>query len=66
MAYFLFARAISAGRPIRLFGNGTLLRDFTYIDDIVAGVLAALDRPLTWGTARRTGSTTSATTGRSR
>ncbi|BBK41232.1 NAD-dependent epimerase [Allostella vacuolata] len=49
MAYFLFARAISAGRPIRLFGNGTLLRDFTYIDDIVAGVLAALDRPLTWG-----------------
>ena len=49
MAYFLFARAISAGRPIRLFGNGTLLRDFTYIDDIVAGVLAALDRPLAWG-----------------
>lgn len=49
MAYFLFARAILEGRPIRLFGNGTLLRDFTYVDDIVAGVLAALDRPLDWG-----------------
>jgi len=49
MAYFLFARAILEGRPIRLFGNGELLRDFTYVDDIVAGVLAALDRPLDWG-----------------
>ncbi|BBK30117.1 UDP-glucuronate 4-epimerase [Stella humosa] len=49
MAYFLFARAISEGRPIRLFGNGTLLRDFTHVDDVVAGVLAALDRPLPWG-----------------
>jgi UDP-glucuronate 4-epimerase len=45
MAYWMFARAILAGEPIRLFDGGTLRRDFTYIDDIVAGVLGALDRP---------------------
>ncbi len=45
MAYFLFARAIRDGRPITLFDGGRLQRDFTYIDDIVAGVLAVLDRP---------------------
>ena len=44
MAYFLFAEAIMAGRPITLFENGELRRDFTFIDDIVVGVLAALDR----------------------
>jgi UDP-glucuronate 4-epimerase len=53
MAYFLFARAISEGRPIRLFGNGALLRDFTHVDDIAAGVLAALDRPMPWGAGPR-------------
>jgi len=50
MAYFLFARAIRAGRPITLFDGGRLLRDFTYIDDIVRGVIASFDRPPT-GTA---------------
>ena len=45
MAYYLFAKAIVAGEPISLFDNGTLRRDFTYIDDIVAGVLGAADRP---------------------
>ena len=45
MAAWLFAEAILAGRPIRLFNRGVMQRDFTYIDDIVAGVLAALDRP---------------------
>jgi len=45
MAYWLFARAILAGEPITVFDGGTLRRDFTYIDDIVAGVLGALDRP---------------------
>jgi UDP-glucuronate 4-epimerase len=45
MAPMLFARAILEGRPIRLYNGGDMLRDFTYIDDIVAGVLAALDRP---------------------
>lgn len=45
MAYFLFADAIMNGRPIRVFNHGAMSRDFTYIDDIVSGVLAALDRP---------------------
>lgn len=45
MAAFLFADAIMAGQPIRVFNAGEMQRDFTYIDDIVAGVLAALDRP---------------------
>ena len=45
MAYFLFAEALREGRPVRLFNEGRMARDFTYIDDIVAGVLAALDRP---------------------
>jgi UDP-glucuronate 4-epimerase len=45
MAAFLFTRAILAGDPIRVFNNGEMWRDFTYIDDIVAGVIAALDRP---------------------
>ncbi len=46
MAAYLFADAITAGRPIRVFNFGRMRRDFTYIDDIVAGVLAALDRPV--------------------
>ena len=45
MAAYLFADAITAGRPITLYNRGEMERDFTYIDDIVAGVLAALDRP---------------------
>ncbi len=45
MAAYVFADAILAGRPVRLFNDGRLRRDFTYIDDVVAGVLAALDRP---------------------
>jgi len=45
MAYWLFARAILAGEPIQVFAGGTPRRDFTYIDDIVTGVLGALDRP---------------------
>ncbi|GAC1345860.1 MAG: NAD-dependent epimerase [Acetobacteraceae bacterium] len=45
MAYYSFAEAIMAGTPITLYENGRLKRDFTYIDDIVAGVLACLDRP---------------------
>ncbi len=53
MAYFGFAEAIMAGRPITLYEGGTLRRDFTYIDDIVAGVLGALDRPPPAGAAPR-------------
>ena len=45
MAVWLFTAAILEGRPIRLFNGGALTRDFTYIDDIIAGVLAALDAP---------------------
>jgi UDP-glucuronate 4-epimerase len=45
MAAYLFADAITAGRPITLYNRGEMERDFTYIDDIVAGVIAALDRP---------------------
>jgi UDP-glucuronate 4-epimerase len=45
MAPILFARAIAAGEPIRVFNHGEMWRDFTYIDDIVDGVLRALDRP---------------------
>ncbi|MBU6199277.1 MAG: NAD-dependent epimerase/dehydratase family protein [Xanthomonadaceae bacterium] len=43
MAPLLFSRAILAGRPIEVFNNGKMRRDFTHIDDIVAGVLGALD-----------------------
>lgn len=49
MAAFLFADAILEGRPIRVFNHGNMARDFTYIDDIVDGILAALDRPATPG-----------------
>ena len=45
MAYFSFAEAILAGTPITLFDGGRLKRDFTYIDDIVMGILGCLDRP---------------------
>jgi UDP-glucuronate 4-epimerase len=45
MALFKFTEAILAGRPIDVFGEGKMSRDFTYIDDIVDGVVAALDRP---------------------
>ena len=45
MAYYSFTRAISEGRPIRIFNRGEMWRDFTYIDDIVQGVLRALQRP---------------------
>ncbi len=45
MAYYSFARAIVERTPITLYDEGRLRRDFTYIDDIVAGVLGCLDRP---------------------
>jgi UDP-glucuronate 4-epimerase len=43
MAAWIFARKILAGEPIDVFNEGKMHRDFTYIDDIVAGVLGALD-----------------------
>ncbi len=45
MAPILFATAIAKGEPIRVFNHGDMHRDFTYIDDVVDGVLRALDRP---------------------
>jgi UDP-glucuronate 4-epimerase len=45
MAPMLFAKAITANEPIKVFNRGEMWRDFTYVDDIVAGVLKALDRP---------------------
>jgi len=47
MAPMLFARAILAGEPIKVFNNGKMQRDFTYIDDIVEGVLRCCDKPAT-------------------
>jgi UDP-glucuronate 4-epimerase len=44
MAAFLFTRAILAGEPISVFNHGEMWRDFTYVDDIVAGILAAVAR----------------------
>jgi UDP-glucuronate 4-epimerase len=44
MAYFSFAKAILEGRPIDVFNHGNMQRDFTYIDDIVEGVIRVLDR----------------------
>ena len=45
MAMWIFARALFAGEPLPLFNRGEMRRDFTYIDDIVTGVLACLDGP---------------------
>jgi UDP-glucuronate 4-epimerase len=45
MAMWLFTDAILKGEPIRVFNNGDMRRDFTYIDDIVSGIVACLDNP---------------------
>jgi UDP-glucuronate 4-epimerase len=45
MAYFSFTQKILAGQPIEVFGEGKMARDFTYIDDIVDGVIGTLDNP---------------------
>ncbi len=45
MALFIFTRNISEGRPIEVYNNGHMKRDFTYVDDIVSGVVATLDNP---------------------
>ena len=43
MAMYIFCKAISEGKPIPVFNQGDMFRDFTYVDDIVAGVIASLD-----------------------
>jgi UDP-glucuronate 4-epimerase len=52
MAVWSFTRKILAGEPIEVFGGGAMSRDFTYIDDIVDGVVGVLDRPPARGEAR--------------
>lgn len=47
MALFKFADAMRAGRPIDVYNHGKMIRDFTYIDDIVEGVIRVLDKPAT-------------------
>ena len=53
MAAFLFAKRIVAGEPIAVFNHGAMRRDFTYIDDIVDGILAAMRPPPTGAPAHR-------------
>jgi UDP-glucuronate 4-epimerase len=45
MALFIFTKAILEGTPIEVFNHGKMRRDFTYIDDIVEGIIRVLDRP---------------------
>ena len=45
MAMWIFAAAISAGQPIKLFNHGKMRRDFTYIDDVVQAVVRLIDKP---------------------
>ncbi len=47
MALFLFTKAILAGQPIQVFNNGEMVRDFTFVDDIVESMLRVLDKPAT-------------------
>jgi UDP-glucuronate 4-epimerase len=47
MALFLFTRAMLEGRPIQVFNHGQMLRDFTYVDDIVESLIRVLDKPAT-------------------
>lgn len=55
MAMWLFTSAILEGRPIQVFNHGRMQRDFTYIDDIVAGIVACLDHPPADDGARKPG-----------
>lgn len=52
MAYFGFTRKILAGEPIEVYGEGKMARDFTFIDDIVDGVIGSLDHPPAHGEHR--------------
>jgi UDP-glucuronate 4-epimerase len=45
MAMFIFAKAILAGQPIPVFNHGRMRRDFTYVDDVVEGVVRVSDQP---------------------
>jgi UDP-glucuronate 4-epimerase len=45
MALFLFTKAMLAAKPIQVFNNGQMTRDFTYVDDIVESLIRVLDKP---------------------
>lgn len=64
MAYFKFADSIINGRPIDVYNNGEMKRDFTYVDDIVEGIIRVLDKPATvnpaWDSAHPDPATSSA------
>ena len=45
MALFLFTKSILAGNPIQVFNNGEMVRDFTYVDDIIESLIRVLDKP---------------------
>ena len=47
MALFLFTKAIIEGKPIKIFNNGKMIRDFTYIDDVVESILRVISKPAT-------------------
>ena len=53
MAYFSFTKSIFEGKPISIYNNGDMMRDFTYIDDIVEGVVRVLDKPPLGSTVRQ-------------
>lgn len=48
MAVYLFTRAIDRGEPLKLFGDGSARRDWTFVGDTVRGIIAALDHPFEW------------------
>ncbi len=58
MAMWLFTDAILTGRPIRIFNGGNMRRDFTFVDDIVTGVVACLDNPPPDDGSRKAGGST--------
>ena len=51
MALFLFTKAMLEGRPIQVFNNGKMVRDFTYIDDIIESLMRLLKKPATADTS---------------
>ena len=53
MALFLFTKGILSGRPIPVFNQGNMVRDFTYVDDIVEGILRVIDHPASPNSAWR-------------
>jgi UDP-glucuronate 4-epimerase len=59
MAMWLFTEAVLQGRPIQLFNRGEMRRDFTFIDDVVAGVMLVLDRPPLMNGAEKPGGSVS-------